>query len=268
MYRCGWCGRVIPNASFCSHICAADHAEMMSKPFIVTASYLQAARYLGRDARTVRQYEGMLFAIDRSLRVSQVKPVTCRSCGNSVPTAEGRQGYCKPCRSKGEGRKAQAKAISERYRGEGNPNFVNGESKTNFRHVKDGKQWRRAVLKRDGVCRICDGTENLTAHHVLPAALFPEEALSVGNGITLCGPHHTELHRLRLDVLLAPTLFAFVSDVQELHTILAVQPEFLSIPRQIDTPYRKRDLVRVVPRNYQRLILRLHPEFARQVLGL
>ena len=55
--------------------------------------------------------------------------------------------------------------------------------------------WSKTIKKLDNyMCKLCDSTENLHAHHILPKALFPELSLSVDNGITLCEECHGKTH--------------------------------------------------------------------------
>lgn len=225
-------------------------------------------RNLGRDPRTIRRFEGTLFWIDKALFGPMVKAQTCRVCAKQFRTSENRNGFCPSCSRAGEGRRGQGRIISERYKGKGNPNFVNGQSKKTFRHVRDGKEWAKEVVARDGACRVCAGEAQLQAHHILPAALFPQHALEVGNGITLCCFHHTELHRQALDLRLLPSLYESKPDALAWHEALDLQDQFQALRSLAARPCRKRELLQVVPRNGQKMLLRLHPEFARRVFGL
>lgn len=60
-------------------------------------------------------------------------------------------------------------------------------------------RWARAVKERDGRrCRIrgCQTpTDRIQAHHIKPLAAGG--GYDLGNGITLCHGHHTEVHRGR-----------------------------------------------------------------------
>lgn len=57
-------------------------------------------------------------------------------------------------------------------------------------------QWSMAVRERDGHrCQRCGANGNLHAHHVKPRAMFPELALELDNGLTLCKECHIEEHR-------------------------------------------------------------------------
>jgi hypothetical protein len=59
-------------------------------------------------------------------------------------------------------------------------------------------QWTKSVKERDQhTCQHCGETSRkiLHAHHVKPKALFPDLALEVDNGLTLCQPCHLSEHR-------------------------------------------------------------------------
>ena len=56
--------------------------------------------------------------------------------------------------------------------------------------------WAKRVKERDGCCQKCSSTENLHAHHLIPKALFPQNAYVVSNDITLCKDCHIELHKI------------------------------------------------------------------------
>jgi len=55
--------------------------------------------------------------------------------------------------------------------------------------------WSKEVRERDqNKCCICGRKEHLNAHHILEKKLFPEYALCLENGITLCAKHHSFSH--------------------------------------------------------------------------
>ena len=67
--------------------------------------------------------------------------------------------------------------------------------------VKQLGRWAYEVIKRDhGRCVNCGvpktTPKSLNAHHVLSRGRWPQLALNVSNGLTLCAPCHTEHHRL------------------------------------------------------------------------
>ena len=55
--------------------------------------------------------------------------------------------------------------------------------------------WSRSIKKLDNkICKNCDSTKNLHAHHIYPKAQFPELAFDLDNGVTLCNDCHGETH--------------------------------------------------------------------------
>lgn len=57
-------------------------------------------------------------------------------------------------------------------------------------------QWSLSVRKRDEhQCQHCGSRKMLHAHHIKPRSLYPELALEITNGITLCSLCHAQEHR-------------------------------------------------------------------------
>lgn len=59
------------------------------------------------------------------------------------------------------------------------------------------REWRYAVLERDGFCcRICgESGVPLHAHHIKPWNRYPEERFNVDNGMTMCAECHKRYHK-------------------------------------------------------------------------
>jgi 5-methylcytosine-specific restriction endonuclease McrA len=56
--------------------------------------------------------------------------------------------------------------------------------------------WSRAIKDRDGNrCKHCGTNKLLHAHHIKPRSMFPDLALDLNNGTTLCRDCHIEEHR-------------------------------------------------------------------------
>lgn len=55
-------------------------------------------------------------------------------------------------------------------------------------------EWSAAVRARDGKCLRCGSTERLHAHHVKRKSEFPDLALDLSNGETLCNVCHAKEH--------------------------------------------------------------------------
>ena len=67
------------------------------------------------------------------------------------------------------------------------------------------RKWGKQIQERDDYQCQCCGAEKTTprsmhAHHIVPCEYFPETALDLSNGITLCNGCHKSLH-LNLDRL-------------------------------------------------------------------
>jgi 5-methylcytosine-specific restriction endonuclease McrA len=56
------------------------------------------------------------------------------------------------------------------------------------------KAWAAKVKRSQPVCMTCGSTSELHAHHILSKHLYPEFALSLLNGITLCKICHISVH--------------------------------------------------------------------------
>ena len=63
-------------------------------------------------------------------------------------------------------------------------------------HRNDLRAWARQVHKQCNYsCAMCGENKHLEAHHIIPKILFPEWALIVTNGISLCKSCHKVLHK-------------------------------------------------------------------------
>ena len=61
------------------------------------------------------------------------------------------------------------------------------------------KKWRGAVMSRDNyTCRHC-GAQGKVAHHIKKKSKFPELALDIENGLTLCHTCHGNEHKMAID---------------------------------------------------------------------
>lgn len=57
------------------------------------------------------------------------------------------------------------------------------------------QNWAKTIKKLDNyMCKNCDSTSNLNAHHIQPKREFPKLSLDLDNGITLCEDCHGETH--------------------------------------------------------------------------
>ena len=125
--NCNYCGKVTKKSTtFCNNTCETSYNKMFSvKSKPVFRTYQEAGKYFNRDFRTMKQYENILFTIDKSLPSASTKWKECKLCGELSPSSKARSGYCETCTAKGLGKKEQGKHISSLYKGKGNPNYKN-----------------------------------------------------------------------------------------------------------------------------------------------
>lgn len=270
---------------------------------LVFFSHKEASKHFNCDARTAKKnlFE-VKYIIDRSSKLNpNSKIVYCKTCNIQCLTSEARYGncnsckkkiksrenryckscgvkscknnpvsnhkYCKSCTSKTIGRKNQAKILSKKYQGKNNPNYTDGKSVKKLWQDSRWTKLRKNYFNK--VCSKCGSTKSIHLHHIIPQAfLSEEERYNLDNIIPLCELHHKELHHLQLDIVLLPTLYQqYKKDAQELQQFLCSQPEFQSMSDEGDEKYYKLSLIRLVPKNYHKILLNLHPEFVQQEFG-
>lgn len=269
---------------------------------LVFFSHKKAGEHFNCDPRTAkRNLFNVKYTIDRSAKLNpSSKVVSCKTCGKECSTSEARYGncnsckkkiklkkdryckscgvksskdnpvnghkYCRSCTSKGLGRKNQGKIISKKYKGKNNPNYTNGNSVKKLWQDAEWTKLRKSYPNK--VCAKCASTKSIHLHHIVPQGfLTPEERYNLDNIIPLCELHHKELHHLQLDIVLLPILYQqYKKDAQELQQLLCSQPEFQSMSCAGDEKYYKLSLIQLVPKNYHKILLNLHPEFVQQEL--
>lgn len=106
-----------------------------------------------------------------------------RSCGcafDGVAAANGRKGGIKLRGPK-----------SHLY----NPSLTD-EERLKFRNLPELRDWRKAVLARDGrACQLCGKSDNpICVHHLYSWTDYPLMRYDVDNGLTLCREHHRDFH--------------------------------------------------------------------------
>jgi hypothetical protein len=72
-------------------------------------------------------------------------------------------------------------------------NWKGGVDRSTRKESFKTAQWRNLVIAL-GRCRICGGTENLEAHHIMSWKHFPELRFDVNNGECLCSDCHDRIH--------------------------------------------------------------------------
>lgn len=132
--QCLFCGRLINNKNtYCNNKCESDKLEFDSKEFKTFASYNEAAKFFNIDKRTLKKYENIKFSIDRKIKIIKKKRTTkkriCIDCNTLTEVSDlTRVNRCKVCVSKNAHRAAQGLKISKLYKGENNPNYIDGKS--------------------------------------------------------------------------------------------------------------------------------------------
>lgn len=103
----------------------------------------------------------------------------CADCGKEIKRWNA--AYCLNCRYK--------KERNPRWRGGVTPDRIR------LRNTLDYRNWRKAVLSRDGyLCRKCGLGGYLHAHHVKQFAHYPELRTELDNGVTLCKECHAGIN--------------------------------------------------------------------------
>ena len=79
-----------------------------------------------------------------------------------------------------------------------------------IRKSPEYQRWRKEVKHRDeNTCRVCSVRRNLHVHHIKPLEKYPEFAINLDNGITLCGNCHAFLSRREESTNLQTIIEAF-----------------------------------------------------------
>lgn len=94
-------------------------------------------------------------------------------------------------------------ANSLRQGGDGDLTRIDADKAREFKwRNSPGYVWQRAVKSRDGFkCQSCGSGEDLHAHHIKQRTRFPELALDLDNGTTLCRSCHLKEHnRIREEI--------------------------------------------------------------------
>lgn len=101
------------------------------------------------------------------------------------------QGLCLSCAAR---TKAELPAMRERVCGSASRHWRGGVTPENarIRNSRESKQWRAAVLMRDGLACVACGAVGgkLEADHIKPFSLYPGLRFNIDNGRTLCKPCH------------------------------------------------------------------------------
>lgn len=75
--------------------------------------------------------------------------------------------------------------------GENNGNWGGGIKKRNPRNIIGYRLFRKNVIERDGKkCTVCESTERLEIHHLIPFSQCIDNAKNIDNCVTLCRECH------------------------------------------------------------------------------
>lgn len=195
--QCLFCGRLINNKNtYCNNKCESDKLEFDSKEFKTFASYNEAAMFFNMDERTLKKYENIKFNI---IRVTKKR--ICIDCNILTEVSDlTRVNRCKICVSKNMHRAAQGLKISKLYKGENNPNYIDGKSIERGLVRGTGKYKKFIKEFKSSSCEITGFNNNLEVHHILPISIFPEYVYCNWNIITICSNMHYEIHKQKLDI--------------------------------------------------------------------
>lgn len=109
----------------------------------------------------------------------------CAYCGKVFNSRDKRSIYC----SRSCGRKALVGEKATAWKG------GKAAYRRRSQYRGDLAKWRKAVFERDNyTCQQCGKKGDIHAHHIKPLAKFPDLALDVDNGLTLCVTCHESLH--------------------------------------------------------------------------
>lgn len=130
-----------------------------------------------------------------SLKNNKKMRITCKYCGKDffrskshINNKNGKGQYC-----------STKCAYSNKKRGKLSANWKGGRLTENekIRKSLEYKEWIKKILIRDNyICQIC-GVKNVPfhIHHVKEFSKYPDLRLEITNGITLCIPCHSQIHK-------------------------------------------------------------------------
>jgi len=209
--NCLYCGKITKkDTSYCNNTCETNYTELFnqhSKP--VFRTFQEAARFYKKDFRVLKKFENVLFTINKALPSIHTKWVTCKTCGIQSPSSKARRGYCKECTSQGFGKKNQGLIISKRYKGSGNPNYLNGNSNAMEYQSNDWYKLKKELNFTQ--CELTYATNDIDYHHIIPrwfCKLVGIDVFDPNNIIGLNHQYHKVVHHLQLDIVLLPILYS------------------------------------------------------------
>lgn len=137
------------------------------------------------DERTLKKYENIKFSIDRKIKIIKKKRTTkkriCIDCNILTEVSDlTRVNRCKICVSKNMHRAAQGLKISKLYKGENNPNYIDGKSIERGLVRGTGKYKKFIKEFKSSSCEITGFSNNLEVHHILPISIFQNMFIVIG----------------------------------------------------------------------------------------
>ena len=115
----------------------------------------------------------------------------CDTCGKSFDAVDHRARFC------------SNECVIEWRTGDTSPVWKGGNAAHRIRSQFKGDiaVWRKSVYARDNyTCQKCGNRENIQAHHIKSISEYPEHALELDNGITLCIACHGKAHGRKLSL--------------------------------------------------------------------
>jgi len=219
---CKYCGKLLKkNEIYCDDHCKNEYNNMFNqkvKP--VFRTYQEAGKFYNRDFRTIKKFLNVLFTIDKSLPSASTKWIICKTCGEQSAKSKARAGYCSDCTAQGLGKKNQGKQISSLYKGKGNPNYLNGTTRSTEYQTNEWYKLKKELNITH--CELTGIANNIDYHHIIPrwfCKMVNIDPFDKNNIIGLNHEYHKAVHHLQLDIVLLPTLYSlYKKDAQQLRS--------------------------------------------------
>jgi hypothetical protein len=264
------CGKLTKNnTTYCNVICEKKYTDLVSqtnKPIFRT--FQEASKFFNKDFRTLKKFEGISFIIDKSLPSSSTKWITCKICGDQSPSSKARSGYCTNCTKSNCGKKSQGKIISEKYKGSSNPNYLDGNSKSNEYQTNDWYKLKKELNFSE--CALTGLTTNIDYHHILPrwfCKLVNIDVFDPNNIIGINHEYHKAIHHLQLDILLLPNLYSlYKKDAHQLRSQFLNLLQLNKVHQYPVDQLKSLSLFQLSRYPGKKTLFRLLPEFLQQFL--
>jgi len=185
--------------------------EFCGKEYSVCPGQAKTSKYCSRQCQNTRQARRK--RVNKQLKFHFKRESKCKIC--KKPTSKRRDlcfnchiklidariiAICKNCGAEISCYKKRKRVFcSEKcqfafYRGNGNPNYIDGRTPENkrLRASDEYKEWRTKIFQRDNyTCRECGQVGGkLHIDHIFPFSLFPSGRMHPANGRTMCESCH------------------------------------------------------------------------------